>query len=458
MKSSRPDVHGKFHALPQLRFEDQQLTSFCGLIVVQELFRRLDIKARLRRCFRDVKVTPIFGHTKIVLLLIVHMVLGFRELRDIRYYVDDPLVKRVLGLKRLPDVATISRALSSADEHSVQRLHRLLRELVLVRLSALCVGCVTLDFDGSVIGTSRHAQGTAVGFNRKKKGQRSYYPLFCTVAQTGQVLDVLHRSGNVHDSNGAEAFIRECIGIVKAAVPGVRIEVRMDSAFFSENIISMLNNDDVEYTISVPFERLAALKARIEARHLWHEFSDTCSYFALHWKPKKWKRRSRFLVIRTEAPIQRKGPLQLDLFVPYEYGYEFKVIVTNKGLTAKKMVAFHNGRGSQEGIFAELKSGNTLAYVPCRTWVGNQIYLLCALFAHNLTRELQMIADPPSRRTLEKRPALWNFTRLSTLRRRIIQRAGRLITPQNRLTLSMSANKAVETELLHYLEALKKAA
>ena len=31
MKSSRPDVHGKFHGLPQLRFEDQQLTSFSGL-------------------------------------------------------------------------------------------------------------------------------------------------------------------------------------------------------------------------------------------------------------------------------------------------------------------------------------------------------------------------------------------------------------------------------------------
>ena len=48
---------------------------------------------------------------------------------------------------------------------------------------------------------------TAVGYNKKKKGQRSYYPLFCTVAQTGQVLDVWHRAGNVHDSNGARAFI-----------------------------------------------------------------------------------------------------------------------------------------------------------------------------------------------------------------------------------------------------------
>ena len=56
-----------------------------------------------------------------------------------------------------------------------------------------------VDFDGSVQSTGRRAEGTAVGFNKKKKGQRSYYPLSATIAQTGQVLDVHHRPGNVHD-------------------------------------------------------------------------------------------------------------------------------------------------------------------------------------------------------------------------------------------------------------------
>ena len=68
-----------------------------------------------------------------------------------------------------------------------------------------------------------------------------------------------------------------------------------------------------------------------------------------------------------------------------------------------------------------------------------------------------MIAHPPSRTTLEKRPALWAFVRLDTLRRRLIQRAGRLIRPQGQLTLSMSANQAVQEELLHCLAALKAA-
>ena len=88
-----------------------------------------------------------------------------------------------------------------------------------------------------------------LGLTARRRGQRSYYPLFCTVAQTGQVLDVLHRSGNVHDSQGAKQFILHCISAVRAALPGVAIEVRMDSAFFSDEIIGSLDAQGVEYTV-----------------------------------------------------------------------------------------------------------------------------------------------------------------------------------------------------------------
>ncbi|MGH8589400.1 MAG: IS1380 family transposase, partial [Gammaproteobacteria bacterium] len=387
----------------------------------------------------------------------VHLLLAYRQLRDLRYYADDPLVKRTLGLRRLPDVATVSRGLARADQDSVKHLQEMLRERVIARLVALTLSRVTLDFDGSVLGTSRFAEGTAVGFNRKKKGQRSYYPLFCTVAQTGQVLDVLHRSGNVHDSHGAKDFILSCIAAVRAALPGGCIEVRMDSAFFSDEIVGSLDTAGVEYTVSVPFERFADLKARIEARRFWWRGAAQWGYVEAKWKPKAWKTPPRFLCIRTRVKQQHKEPIQLDLFVPHDYDYVFKVILTNKPLGARKALVFHNGRGSQEGIFAELKSDNALAYIPTRTWVGNQIYLLSVLLAHNLGRELQMIANPPSRATLEKRPAFWAFERLDTFRRRIIQRAGRLTRPQGQLTLSMSANPAVQDELLHYLDALQAA-
>jgi hypothetical protein len=458
MKYSRSAIQFKAHKLPVLRFEDQRLTSFSGLVVLQALFLRLQLKERLRACFRQLAGRPIFGHARIVLQLVVHLLLGYRELRDSRYYRDDPLVKRVLGLSRLPDVATISRTLAQADEQSVENLRRTVRELVLERLKELALWRVSLDFDGSVLSTQRRAEGAAAGYNKKKKGTRSYYPLFCTLAQTGQVFDVLHRSGNVHDANGAKAFIVACIGEIRRVLPRARIEVRMDAAFFSGEIVRELHRLGIEFTISVPFEALTVLKAMIEGRQRWRRLNDEWSYFETPWKPKVWDRCFRFVFVREKVKQQHKGPVQLDLFIPYQYGYRFKVIVTNKRVGAKKLVAFHNGRGSQEGILGELKSQVQGDYVPVRGWLGNRIWLLAGMLAHNLVREMQMASRPLARGTTEKRATLWIFEQVGTLRRNLLQRAGRLTSPQRQLTLTMSANRAVKDQMLQYLRSLQEAA
>ena len=117
-------------------------------------------------------------------------------------YQNDHLVLRLLHLKRLPDVATESRQLSSMDEQSVAHLSELSQSMVLERLEQLALPRITIDLDGTVIGTNRYAEGAGVGFNKKKKGQRSYYPLNCTVAQNGQVLAVHHRSLSSIASDG----------------------------------------------------------------------------------------------------------------------------------------------------------------------------------------------------------------------------------------------------------------
>lgn len=453
MKLSRKQIRRKAHRIPVLRFEAQRLTSFSGLVLFQALFARLDLKARLRACFAG--GNAIYGRSLIFLGLVVHLLLGYRQLRDARYYRDDPMVRRLLGLDRLPDVATVSRALAEADAQRVERLRRLCRELVIERLVGLGPRRLTLDFDGSVLPTGRLAEGTAVGYNRKKPGQRSYYPLFCTLAQTGQVFDVLHRPGNVHDSRGAREFIVACIEQIRAALPGIVLEARLDAAFFSDAIVSQLDKLGVEFTISVPFERFVELKERIERRRRWRRLGTDVAYFQDRWSPKKWPRRYRFVFLRTETHRRSKGPVQLDLFIPTVAGYDFTVVVTNKATGPRHVARFHHGRGAQEGVFAELKSQGQLDYVPTRTLVGNQLYLLAALLAYNLNRELQMTVHPPQRATTTARTPLWQFSQLRTLRRQLIQRAGRLTRPQGALTLTISANEPVRNELLHCLHQLQ---
>jgi hypothetical protein len=318
VKRSRKDVRAKATAIPELRFEDQRLTSFAGLVVIQRFFQLISFKLRLQTCFRHLSQGKVYDRATMFMQLVIHLLLGYRQLRDAAHYQDDPLVQRVLGLKCLPDVVTISRMLSGVDQKSVDKLRQLLTDMVLERISSLALPRITLDFDGSVQSTKRRAEGTAVGFNKKKKGARSYYPLFCTLAQTGQVFSFLHRSGNVHDSNGAREFILQCVQQVRDRLPGVIIEVRMDSAFFSDEIVAALNGQGVEFSISVPFERFVELKQIIERRQRWYFVNAEVSYFETEWKPKSWPRRCRFLMIRTDTKKQQKGPMQLDLFVPYE--------------------------------------------------------------------------------------------------------------------------------------------
>ena len=114
MKFSKIFVQSKVFKILRPQFEEQELSSFSGLVVFQALFDRLNIKQRFVACFRHLN-SSIFGNATIMLMLVIHILLGYRSLRDIQYYRDDPIVKRVLGLNRLPTVATLSRSLSCAD-------------------------------------------------------------------------------------------------------------------------------------------------------------------------------------------------------------------------------------------------------------------------------------------------------------------------------------------------------
>ena len=231
----------------------------------------------------------------------------------------------------------------------------------------------------------------------------------------------------------------------------------MDSASFSDEMVRALEELRVEYTISVPFERLAALKEMIEGRRVWWKLTsgqNKLGYFEKRWKPESWQRRSRFFVfIAAQVKEQRRGVVQLDLFKPHQLGYTFKVVVTNKTCGARKVVRFHEGRGSQESIFGELKDAGQMDYIPARSWNANKVYLLANLLAHNCTRELQMKHSSRRRNTTEKRAALWRFEGWHTLRRNLLLKAGRLTRPNGSWTLTFNKNSAVEALLHRYLPA-----
>ena len=93
-----------------------------------------------------------------------------------------------------------------------------------------------------------------------------------------------------------------------------------------------------------------------------------------------------------------------------------------------------------------------------RTQLGNATYLLAGLFAFNLTKELQMTTTQPERRSTRQRATLWAFERVDTIRKTILQRAGRLSRPAGTFTLTFCSGKALKERILGFMRSLETAA
>jgi hypothetical protein len=154
-----------YRKVPEVKFvdpEESNLTSFAGLVIFDRLFRNVRLEERLKGCFGKEKVVPMFGYHRLVLWLMIHLTLGYRQIKDVRYYEFDPMVLRSLGLKKMPNSTTFSRSLNAVDGSSVDNVSSLMTDMVTDRLVYENLARLTLDFDGSVISTSRHAEGSAV--------------------------------------------------------------------------------------------------------------------------------------------------------------------------------------------------------------------------------------------------------------------------------------------------------
>jgi hypothetical protein len=76
-------------------------------------------------------------------------------------------------------------------------------KLLYEQLERLALSRLTIDVDGSVVRTGHTVAWAFRGYNPHFKKDPSYYPLLAHLAQTGHILRLKNRPGNVHDSRGA---------------------------------------------------------------------------------------------------------------------------------------------------------------------------------------------------------------------------------------------------------------
>jgi len=426
-----------------IEFVPQQLTSYGGLELFVRYFRKFGIVGRLRAALAALPSD--YGSARLALLIVGLFYVGARRLEHVQYLVGDPLIARFCGLARLPTARTVSNWLKQFTQTTLAPLGQLNHDLVVETLAACRLPRVTIDVDGTVVCAGAQVRWAFRGFNPHHRKHLSYYPLVAHVAQTGHILRLKNRPGNVHDSKQATAFIRELIDSVRAGLGrAVPLEFRMDAAFFQRDILRLLAARGCGYAIKVGYWSWLPLKQLAAEQRDWRPLAPGVSGFEHRLTIPQWQLDVRVMLYRKHVRHESRKNFQLDLFTPDDGHFEYAAVATNLTLDLPALFAFVCGRGAQEKTLAELKGEFALDVVPTNHYGANSAWQQLSVLAHNLLRSFQLAAGAEPKRRSRKRTYAYMFRSMRTLRFLIVARAGRITRIGGRTRLRLADNPGIQ--------------
>jgi hypothetical protein len=459
VRLSRADFHSSCKSFFKIEFASQDITAFGGLELIRRYFRLIELGRTVRSVFARYEVGGDYRAIDMILVIVVLLLAGGRRLDHLNYLCEDPLVKRFCDLLRLPRERSVARWLKRFGHKSLEAWVEINSQIVCAAIEKEKLGRLTLDIDGSVITTGASVSWAFRGFNPHHRKNPSYYPILAHLAQTGHILRVKNRPGNIHDSKGVVVFLRDLIDDVRIRLGrALPLEFRMDGAFFQREIIALLDRRGAGYAIKVPFFKWLGLLPLVRDRQRWHRLREGMGCFELSLNIVAWQRTLRVVVYRKPVHHETKKNYQLDLFDPDDGYFEYSAVGTNLDLSAAALWDFMAGRGAQEKTFAELKGEWALDVVPTHHYGANSAWQQISILGHNLLRNFQLhtLATPKPRS--RKRTYRFFLQSLKTIRFKLIHQPARIVKPQGYQVLRFSVAPPVEQLIKTIDQKLKSAA
>jgi len=146
-----------------------------------------------------------YSVSQMLLALVYPILLGLDRIETASLLRSDRTFQYLTGLQSFPDPQTLRRFLLNAPADLREQLHRandrLLQRFIHVpgHRSRL-----TFDLDSTVVTSFGYQEGTAIGYNPRYRGKRSYDPLLCVEANSSFLWDVELRRGDAGTWAGSE--------------------------------------------------------------------------------------------------------------------------------------------------------------------------------------------------------------------------------------------------------------
>ena len=222
VRRKKADLHGRVNSDLELEFTEAGLTSYAGLELLTRYLRRIEFNKLVRKYLTEILPGGDFGSVTLLRTILGLLVVGGRRLRHIAFMKEDPIFERFCGLRDLPAERTLSYWLKKFSAKSVEALRQLNAELVASIVSGyLTARTLTIDVDGTVLSTGMQVAWAFRGYNPHRRKVPSYYPISAYLAETGYLIRLQNRPGNINDGTQSTGFLRELFSQMANAGKGL---------------------------------------------------------------------------------------------------------------------------------------------------------------------------------------------------------------------------------------------
>ena len=332
-------------------------------------------------------------------------------LQDLELRRQDEVYLDALGAQRIPDPTTAGdfcRRFAAADVYTLIDIFNRVRQRVWARQPASFFERARIDMDGTLVETLAECKlGMDIAYN----GIWGYHPLVVSLANTGEVLSILNRSGNRPSHEGAAAEVDRALRVCFeggfrnvllrgdtdfsqtkhldrwSADPRVQFIFGLDKSWAKH-----VSADDLPASAWQPLDRPARYQVKTQPRRKPTRVKEQIvrerefvnkrlvseEVAEMPYRPTACKNTYRLIVVRKNLSVE-KGEVRL--FDDYVYFY---YLTNDQTSSAATIVLEANQRCNQENLHAQLKGGVRALTAPVDNLESNWAYMVMTALAWNL--------------------------------------------------------------------------
>jgi hypothetical protein len=342
-----------------------------------------------------------------VLNITYNILAGGTCLEDIERQRNDEAFLDALGAQRIPDPTTAGdfcRRFSQIDVMILMEAINKVRRRVWSLQPAAFFEEAVIDVDGTLAVTYGECKE---GMDISYKGQWGYHPLVVSLANTGEVLYLVNRSGNRPSHEGAAEWLNRAIDL--CLLGGFRkVRLRGDTDFTQAGELDRWDADGVQFVFGIdampklvkiandlpetawkPLIRRKKYTVRTKERARPENVKERIvkerefknirliseSVAEFDYRPGRCSKAYRVVVVRKNLSIE-KGERRLFDDIRY-----FFYITNDRVTPSEGIVPVANQRCNQENLIEQLKNGARAMEMPVGDLVSNWAYMVMASLA-----------------------------------------------------------------------------